>query len=75
MSETRKPSAGKPIVVNGVPRWAAARTLADLVAETGEPTRKVATAVNGVFVPARERATVELSPGDKIEILAPQQGG
>ena len=36
---------------------------------------KVATALNGEFVPARARAATPLKEGDRIEIVAPRQGG
>jgi sulfur carrier protein len=36
---------------------------------------KVATAVNGDFVSAASRAQRLLSPDDRIEIVAPRQGG
>ena len=35
----------------------------------------VATAVNGSFVPAGRRPTVELQEADRVEVLAPMQGG
>jgi sulfur carrier protein len=35
----------------------------------------VATALNGHFVPARLRSETPLSEGDRIEIVAPRQGG
>jgi sulfur carrier protein len=35
----------------------------------------VATALNGHFVAARARETTRLAHGDKIEIVAPRQGG
>jgi len=35
----------------------------------------VATAVNGVFVPADAREELLLADGDALEILAPMQGG
>jgi len=37
--------------------------------------KKIATAVNGQFVPAPARQTVKLTEGDKIEVVAPMQGG
>jgi sulfur carrier protein len=37
--------------------------------------RALATAVNGRFVPAAKRADTALREGDRIEILAPMQGG
>jgi len=36
---------------------------------------KVATAVNGDFVPAGARAQRALGDGDRVEVLAPMQGG
>ena len=35
----------------------------------------VATALNGEFVPARKRDAAGLKEGDRIEIVAPRQGG
>jgi sulfur carrier protein len=35
----------------------------------------VATAVNGEFVPARARGEIHLRDGDRVEVLAPMQGG
>ena len=35
----------------------------------------LATALNGKFVPAAKRAATALTAGDRIEILAPMQGG
>ena len=35
----------------------------------------VATALNGHFVPARQREETPLNEGDRIEIVAPRQGG
>ena len=37
--------------------------------------KKVATAVNGRFVPAPARAATALNDGDKLEVVAPMQGG
>ncbi len=36
---------------------------------------KVATAVNGEFVPEDNRAKYILHDGDRLEVLAPMQGG
>ncbi|KUF09886.1 sulfur carrier protein ThiS [Pseudoponticoccus marisrubri] len=63
------------ITLNGEPRETAARTLAELLDETGQAGAKVATAVNEGFVPAARRAETVLSPGDRVEIVAPRQGG
>ena len=63
------------IVVNGEAKETAAATLAELLAALGYGERKIATARNGDFVPERKRQATELSPGDRIEIVAPRQGG
>jgi sulfur carrier protein len=65
----------RSVVVNGEPRRTDASTLADLIAGLGYGDAKVATAVNGDFVPARARAGTRLSEGDRVEIVAPRQGG
>ncbi|WP_424931279.1 sulfur carrier protein ThiS [Amaricoccus macauensis] len=63
------------ISVNGEDREFAGQTLAALVDESGFGPRKIATAVNGAFVPAPERGETRLSDGDRVEILSPMQGG
>lgn len=63
------------LYVNGEPRRTSSPTLAGLIEEAGYAAAKVATAINGDFVPARARATTELRAGDRIEIVAPRQGG
>ena len=63
------------ITVNGEPRSLAATTLDAALEELGYGGARVATAVNEGFVPAGSRATTALSPGDRVEILAPRQGG
>lgn len=62
------------IMVNGADRAVAAANLADLLAECGFSGR-VATAVNESFVPEAARAAHLLREGDRVEILAPMQGG
>ena len=52
-----------------------AANLAELIAELGYGDAKVATALNGEFVPERARAGTRLAPDDRIEIVAPRQGG
>jgi sulfur carrier protein len=63
------------LIVNGAPVEAAARTIAALIAEAGFGNQRVATALNGVFVPERARSETKLSAGDRVEILTPRQGG
>ncbi len=63
------------LVVNGEAVDSTATTLADLLAELGKEQAKVATAVNEEFVPAGLRAAQALNEGDRVEIVAPRQGG
>ena len=63
------------IVVNGEATETGAATLAELVAALGYDEGKVATALNGDFVPKGARAETRLAAGDSVEIVAPRQGG
>ncbi|MEM1346719.1 MAG: sulfur carrier protein ThiS [Pseudomonadota bacterium] len=63
------------IVVNGTPTTTHAETLERLLAELGKADAKVATAVNEDFVPVPSRASHRLHDGDRVEIVAPHQGG
>lgn len=63
------------ITVNGETRDIAAPTLAAALAELGYGEARVATAVNEEFVPATLRDGHALAAGDRVEILAPRQGG
>jgi sulfur carrier protein len=65
--------SGRDIVVNGAKTATSALTLADLIAELGYGEQRVATARNGEFVAERLRSATSL--GDRIEIVAPRQGG
>ena len=63
------------IVLNGKPCDVTASHLDGLLDELGYQVAKVATAVNGSFVPRQSRAQTTLHPGDRIEVIAPMQGG
>jgi sulfur carrier protein len=63
------------LVVNGKNREIDAATLAGALSALDYGEAKVATAVNGEFVPARSRETTLMKEGDRVEILAPRQGG
>ncbi len=65
----------KPIIVNGEPRETEAATLKILLSDLGYADAIVATALNGKFVPSPERTTTAIRNGDRVEILAPMQGG
>ncbi len=63
------------ILVNGVSHETEALQLAAALGELGYGERVVATAVNGEFVGAEARARTTLAEGDRVEVLAPMQGG
>ena len=63
------------VVVNGEAAETGAVTVAELVAELGYPESRVATARNGDFVARGARGQTKLAPDDRIEIVAPRQGG
>ncbi|PRD43249.1 thiamine biosynthesis protein ThiS [Phyllobacterium phragmitis] len=63
------------IILNGNPHETHAATLAAILAELDFADAVIATAVNGTFVSAPERAETPLRDGDQVEILAPMQGG
>ena len=67
--------AALTLVVNGEPAEITAADLAGALVALGFEDAIVATALNGNFVPARKRAATRLHEGDRIEIVAPRQGG
>lgn len=66
---------GMWVMVNGERTEVRADMLAGLLEELGYGLRKVATALNGDFVPEKARNTTRLAAGDAVEIVAPRQGG
>ncbi len=63
------------IEVNGEARDLTAATVAEALAELGWGAARVATALNGEFLPGAMRADTALKEGDRLEVLAPMQGG
>jgi sulfur carrier protein len=64
------------IIVNGDAREVpATASLAGALDQLGFGGAVVATALNGEYVASSARAAVMLSDGDRIEVLAPMQGG
>lgn len=61
------------ITINGTPHVLEG-SVEDALKTTGL-TGRVATALNGTFLPAGLRATTILTDGDAIEVVAPMQGG
>jgi len=63
------------IIVNGDSRDVVGASLASALDELGFGGAVVATALNGEFVPVPLRPTATLRDGDRLEVLAPMQGG
>lgn len=63
------------VIVNGEATATPARTLAELLDTSGFANARVATALNGEFVPERRRGDALLKDGDRVEIVSPRQGG
>jgi sulfur carrier protein len=63
------------ILLNGEPTEVATARLSAALEEVGYGDAKIATALNGEFVPASARPERELKDGDRLEVVAPRQGG
>ncbi|MEM7302844.1 MAG: sulfur carrier protein ThiS [Pseudomonadota bacterium] len=63
------------IEVNGDPVDVKGQTLTAILEELGHADARVATAVNEEFVPITLRDQTALNEGDRLEIVAPRQGG
>lgn len=63
------------VIVNGDSRDIASRTLGAALDELGFGDSVVATALNGDFISASAREDAPLAEGDRVEIVAPMQGG
>ena len=74
-SDVAPPPAAE-IVVNGAPRsWRPTLTLAELLRECEKDDERVATAVNGRFVPRQARAQTALAAGDAVLVFGAIVGG
>lgn len=71
----QKPFARTRIRLNGEPYETTAGTLAELLVEAGFGATRVATALNGTFVPEGARPRYRIAPGDQVEVVSPRQGG
>ena len=63
------------VFVNDETQTVSATTVAALLEELGYGDARVATALNGVFIPVTERDQACLVHGAKVEVVAPMQGG
>ena len=63
------------ISINGVAKDVTSTNLTAVLHEAGYGDARVATAVNGHFVPVSQRTSCLIEAGDQLEIVAPRQGG
>jgi sulfur carrier protein len=63
------------IFVNGKAREVQTLTMQAVVLELGYGNATIATALNGEFVSMASRASTPIAVNDKVEIVAPMQGG
>ena len=63
------------ITLNGEIRELDGPSVQDALAQIGLGEARVATALNGDFLPAATRAGTALKDGDALEVVAPMQGG
>ena len=63
------------IFLNDDVRDVEAASLATALESLGFGGRKIATALNGRFIAAAARQSTKLADGDRIEVVAPMQGG
>jgi len=63
------------ISINGVAKDVTSTNLAAVLHEAGYGDARVATAVNGDFVPRSQYGDLRLNAGDQVDVLAPVQGG
>jgi len=63
------------ITLNGAEREITDGCLEQALRELGYSDAAIATAVNGEFVPKNQRLQIVLNDGDRLEVVAPMQGG
>lgn len=63
------------IEVNGEGKTVTGTTVAKVLAELGWGEARVATALNGEFLPKAAREGTALKDGDRLEVLSAMQGG
>lgn len=63
------------IVLNGEKKSISSSNLSEVLTELGYGDAKIATALNEEFISENNRTDIVLEAGDRLEILAPMQGG
>ncbi|ART99416.1 sulfur carrier protein ThiS [Yoonia vestfoldensis] len=63
------------IILNAQQHDVSALTFASALDELGYSNPAIATALNGMFIPRDAREMTQINEGDRLEVLAPMQGG
>ena len=63
------------ISINGVLTSVTENNLETVLDEAGYGEMRIATALNGIFVPVERRAEFQIEEGDQLEVVTPRQGG
>lgn len=63
------------IVLNGEKKSVSSSNLTEVLTELGYSDAKIATALNEEFISETNRTGIVLEAGDRLEVLAPMQGG
>ena len=63
------------IFLNGMQTQVDHTELEAVLVQLGYQDLTIATAINGDFVPLSQRKHTQINEGDKLEVLAPMQGG
>ena len=63
------------IILNSQPFEVSTPKLDDALIELGFGGLRIATALNGEFIPQGLRPSTQLVDGDRLEVLTPMQGG
>jgi sulfur carrier protein len=63
------------IILNGQSIESQQTALDQFLLEQGYSELSVATAHNQLFIACSDRSSIELNDGDRIEVVAPMQGG
>jgi len=63
------------VLFNGESVEVSASNLAECLVLLGVSDQHIATAVNGEFVPRSQRHQLQLTEGDRLEVVSPMQGG
>lgn len=63
------------IIFNGEMKTCNSQTLGEILVELGMGDMRLATAINGEFIPVSKRFEIHIKDGDFVEALSSMQGG